>query len=270
MPTSTPTAARLTRQQIEATQQEQLLKLRGRLWDKPANSICQIGDYRLRITDGPNAYMQYKDVFVRGIYRFTCDRPDPVIIDGGSNMGISVLGFRHDHPGSRVIAFEPDPAIADLLAENLDRNGVADVEIIQAGLAAEAGVISFTPDGSAGGHIVDVPAGAAAPSIQVVRLSDYLVQPVDFLKLNIEGQELPVLREAHESGRLANVNRMVVEYHGWAGGKQCLGDLLNLLDQAGFRYLVHDFDSETGPLTKPPFRHRPKADWFCLVHAQRP
>ena len=267
MPTTTSTP-RPTRQQLEASQQEELRKLRDRLWNKPSNAICQIGDYRLRITDGPNAYMQYKDVFVRGIYRFTTDNANPVIIDGGSNMGMSVLGFKQDHPDARIVAFEPDPAIADLLAENLDRNGISDVEIVPAGLAAQAGILSFTADGSAGGHIVDVPA-ALTSSIQVVKLSDYLAEPVDFLKLNIEGQELAVLEEIQKSGRLGNVARMVVEYHGWAGGKQYLGDLLNLLDGDGYRYLIHDFDSETGPITKPPFRYRPRADWFCLVHAQR-
>src|SRR5436309_530217 len=101
----------------------------------------------------------------------------------------------------------------------------------------------------------DQPAGA------LVRLGDYRVRITD-------GPDLPVLREARDSGRLSNVRRLVVEYHGWAGGDQRLGDLLNLLDQAGYRYLVHDFDSETGSLTKPPFKHRPKGDWFCLVHGQ--
>ncbi len=92
---------------------------------------------------------------------------------------------------------------------------------------------------------------------------------MEFLKLNIEGQELPVLREAEASGRLANVRQMVLEYHGWAGGKQVLGEILNLLDRNGFRYLIHDFDAQTNGATKPPFRWTPETQWFCLVYATR-
>ena len=252
-------------------QERTLRTLRRRLWDRPVGSVVALGEHRVRITDGPNAYMQYKDVFVRGIYQFATDRPDPLVIDGGGNMGIAALGFKHQHPAARVVSFEPDPAIAKLMRENLRRNGATDVTVVEAGLAAEAGTISFAPDGSAGGQV-----GAAASAtdagtttVRVERLSGYLSEPVDFLKLNIEGQELPVLREAEASGRLGNVRRAVVEYHGWAGGAQELGDLLNLFARNGFRYLVHDFDHETCGTTKPPFRHRPKADWFCLVYAER-
>jgi len=133
-------------------------------------------------------------------------------------------------------------------------------------LGAVDGVVTFTPDGSAGGRIAS---SDSTHSIRVERLSPHLREPVDFLKLNIEGQELPVLAECAVAGTLSNVRQMVVEYHGWAGGKQSLGDLLNLLDSEGFRYFVHDFDSETCTTTKPPFRHRPRSHWFCLVHAQR-
>lgn len=244
-----------------------LAALRRGLWDKPPGSLVTLQPWRVRITDGPNAYMQFKDVFVRGIYRFSCDRPDPRIIDGGSNMGLSILGFKHDDPGCRVIGFEPDPAIFALLQENLDRNGASDgVTLVPAGLAAADGRDFFNPDGSAGGRIEQ----DATSAINVVRLSPYLTEPVDFLKLNIEGEELAVLQECAAAGVLKNVREMVVEYHGWPGGPQRLGDLLNLLDREGFRYLVHDFDAETCTTSKPPFRYRPRAAWFCLVHARRP
>jgi hypothetical protein len=101
------------------------------------------------------------------------------------------------------------------------------------------------------------------------RLSDYLDEPVDFLKLNIEGEELPVLQEAAASGKLRNVREMVLEYHGWPDGEQHLGDILNLLDRHGYRYLVHDFDAETCGTSKPPFHLTPETAWFCLVYARR-
>jgi len=244
-----------------------LATLKHQVWDQPAGATISAECLRLQITDGPNAYMQLKDVFTRGIYRFTATRPDPLIIDGGSNMGISILGFKRDHPASRVIGFEPDPDLCRLINQNLHENAATEnVTVVPAGLGAADGVATFSPDGSAGGRIDNTD---STSTIRVVRLSPYLREPVDFLKLNIEGQELPVLTECAVAGVLSNVRQMVVEYHGWAGGKQSLGDLLNLLDSEGFRYLVHDFDSETCTTTKPPFRHRPRAHWFCLVHAQR-
>jgi len=247
-----------------------LAVIKKRLWDEPADSVVPLGDtgYRVRITDGPNAYMQYKDVFVRGIYRFRTDNPSPVIIDGGGNMGISVMGFKHDHPASRVTVFEPDIAIGAMLRENLVRNKLdRDVSLVPAGLAAEQGTVSFQADASAGGQITEN--GAANTSIEVVPLSRFITGPVDFVKLNIEGQELPVLQELEASGAIAHIQRIVLEYHGWAGGQQVLGYILNLLNRNGFRYLVHDFDNETCTTTKPPFRHRPKAHWFCLVYGER-
>lgn len=255
----------IRRQRERREQDRHLAAMSRRLWDRPAGSIVKLGPYRVRITDGPNAYMQYKDVFVRGIYRFASDRPDPRIIDGGGNMGISALGFKQQHPQARVLTFEPDLALAAMIRENLSRNGVDGVEIIEAGLAGEQGTVSFARDGSAGGQVSD----GGMQTIRVERLSDYLTEPTDFVKLNIEGQELPVLQECEASGRLRQIERIVLEYHGWAGGQQKLGDLLNLLDRNGYRYVVHDFDAETCGVTKPPFRYRPKADWFCLVFAQR-
>jgi len=222
--------------------------------------------YTVCITDGPNFYMQYKDEFIRRIYHFEAKRPDALIIDGGSNMGMSILYFKYVYPHARIIGFEPDPAIFRILQENVTRNSLTDVTLINAGLSAEAGMVTFTPDGSAGGHIKG---GRGSIEVRMERLSDYLDEPVDFLKLNIEGEELPVLQEAAASGKLGNVRELVLEYHGWPDGEQRLGDILNLLDRQGYSYLVHDFDAETCGASKPPFRLTSQTTWFCLVYARR-
>lgn len=155
---------------------------------RPGGTVESFLDYQVRITDGPNFYMQFKDEFVSRIYHFDADRPEPRIIDGGGNIGMSVLYFKRVYPGARITCFEPDPAIFAMLEENLARNGLSDVRLIKAGLSGEAGEVSFTPDGTSGGQVVS---SGGEIRVRVERLSDYLDEPVDFLKLNIEGEELP-------------------------------------------------------------------------------
>jgi FkbM family methyltransferase len=241
-------------------------RLRRAFWKQPPGALVRYLNYNIRITDGPNFYIQCKDEFVHQIYHFDAQRPDAFIIDGGSNMGMSILYFKRLYPQSRITGFEPDPNIFGLLKENVSNNGLEGVTLIDAGLGGEEGTVSFDADNKAAGQFSSDNTGIR---VRVERLSPYISEPVDFLKLNIEGQELPVLEELEASDKIGLVKELVLEYHGWANGEQRLGRILNLLDRCGFRYLVHDFDHETGYATKPPFRHTNETVWFCLVHAKR-
>ena len=93
-------------------------------------------------------------------------------------------------------------------------------------------------------------------------LSDYLDEPVDLLKMNIEGAEWDVLRAA--APKLHNVRQMVIEYHGFPECGQKLHDILALLDECGFRYLIHHFDYETNVRSRPPFRIDQSTRFFQL------
>jgi FkbM family methyltransferase len=262
-------AARAVRSSLARRRAERHLeRCRRKVWGLRQGERAECLGYTVRVTDGPNFYMQYKDEFINKIYDFASRRPDPFIIDGGSNIGMSVLYFKRAYPRARVIGFEPDPDIFRLLTDNVASNGLTDVRLVNAGLGAGPGTAAFVPDRSAGGRVCEPPNGSAL-TVTVHRLSDYLTEPADFVKLNIEGMELAVLREVEASGRLPNVREMVVEYHGWPDGRQGLGEILNLLDRNGFRYLIHDFDAETCAATKPPFRLTPETTWFCLVYAKQ-
>ncbi len=220
--------------------------------------------------DAASLYTAYKDIFHNGIYLFQAESDRPRIIDGGACIGLSALYFKRLYPKAAVRCFEPDPMAAGLLRRNLADNAVEGVEVVEAALSDREGAAPFESDGADGGRLLDSCAGGdGRSSVRTVRLCDCLAEEIDFLKLNIEGQEWPVLRDLDRTGKLSLVRQLVLEYHGWPGGHQRLGDLLSLLDRSGFRYLVHDFDRQTNPASKPPFRLRSATPWFCLVYAKR-
>jgi FkbM family methyltransferase len=227
----------------------------------------RLSGFDIRYTDLLSLYVEYKDIFMRRIYHFATAEAAPMVIDGGGCIGMSVLYFKRCYPRAKVLCFEPDAQMFALLEQNMRANQLEDVRLVQAGLSDQDGDAAFLPDGSDGGRLVAPGAGAA--TVRTVRLSPHIDGPVDFLKLNIEGAELPVLRELESSGKLAQVRRLVIEYHGWANDRQKLAPLLELLDRNGFRYVLHDFDEETNPASKPPFAPRLDTTWFCLVGAAR-
>jgi FkbM family methyltransferase len=241
------------------------LKLLARRTPRFQEGETRVGRFSVRYPDALSLYMEYKDIFRAGIYDFASDAQSPRVIDGGSYVGMSVLRTKAHHPDARVTAFEPEPQIRAMLEHNLAANGFGDVEVVPKALGPEEGSTGFVADGADGGHVTD--AAASEIEIPTTRLSGYLEEPVHFLKLNIEGQELPVLREAGE--KLRAVERMTIEYHGWPRTEQRLGEILTLLDESGFRYLVNHFDYETNPAVRPPFAVDESTQWFALIHASR-
>src|SRR5690242_15479864 len=101
-----------------------LLLFRRRTWSLMPRSVIRFMNYTVQITDGPNFYMQYKDEFINRIYQFDAVRQNPLIIDGGSNIGMSILYFKRIYPDARIIGFEPDPDIYQLLNNNLSKNNI--------------------------------------------------------------------------------------------------------------------------------------------------
>jgi FkbM family methyltransferase len=223
-----------------------------------------IDGYSVEYLDPLSLYMQYKDIFAARIYHFESSAPNPRVIDGGAFIGMSVLYTKKTHPGARITCFEPDPHAHAVLRRNVEANTLGDVELVEAALAREAGSESFHPDGRDGGRLVE---SEEDLRVATVPLSSYLDEQIDFLKLNIEGMELPVLEEAADV--LSNVRELVLEYHGWPREPQRLGPILSLLDDCGFRYLINLFDDETNDALNPPFRLRTATTWFALVYGRR-
>lgn len=240
--------------------------LKNRIWHKQFGSYVKFLNYTVQITDGPNFMIQYKDIFINKIYHFNAVSKSPFIIDGGSNIGMSIIYFKHIFPDAKIIGFEPDSQIFALLEENITKNNLKNITLINSALGKTASKVPFISNRGSGGRLEN---DSRSMTIKSVCLSNYINESVDFLKLNIEGSELPVLEEIEKSGKLNNIIEIVLEYHGWSKERQKLGDILNLLDRNDYHYLVHDFDSLTCNASKPPFKIFSNTEWFCLVYAKR-
>ncbi len=173
-----------------------------------------------------------EEIFQRAIYKFPAASSAPRILDCGANIGLSVIYFKRLYRQARITAFEPDPGILGYLHRNLASAGIDDVEVIPKGVWSSEGVLRFFSEGADGGRI-SVTETEANGEIPTVRLRDYLTEPVDFLKIDIEGAETEVLRDCAD--RLRSVRYLFVEHHSFAGRSQTLPEVLAILARAGFR-----------------------------------
>lgn len=186
--------------------------------------------------DSASFLFMYEEIFVKQIYKFLSDNLAPYIIDCGANIGLSVIYFKQLYPNARITAFEPDPNIFQVLARNIEVLNLKDIELVPKGVASDEGMHTFYIEGADGGRIISKVNGEqnATRQITTTSLKRYLNQPVDFLKIDIEGQETEVLVDCKDL--LKHVRNIFVEYHSFIGQKQTLGLLLNVLTDAGFRF----------------------------------
>jgi FkbM family methyltransferase len=255
-----------------ALARRRLRQMRRKVWDLPANSIVPCNQFKVKINDGPNFYILYKDVFAERIYHFQSERPDPVILDCGTNIGMSVLYFKQVYPAARIIGFEPDPTVYPLLEHNIKANALGNVRIEQAALGGQVGTLTFWSDGVCGScadqyRPGDVKEGLTRFDVPCVRLRDYLQEPVDFMKMNIEGAEFEAIADAKD--RLRQIREMIIEYHHLPNLRRSLHEILAILHEAGFEYLINDFDRETNPGCGAPFRLTPSSRYYLLIYAKR-
>jgi FkbM family methyltransferase len=208
--------------------------------------------FRFDMVDGASFCACYEEIFGRGIYAFEPATATPLIIDGGANIGVSVSYFKKAHPGSRIIAFEPDPHIFRILQTNMRTAGYDDVRLINKALWNDDIEIEFWNEGADAGRISRLhdDAQPRTSSVPAVRLRPYLTEPVDFLKLDIEGAEVEVLLDCAD--QLGNVRHLFVEYHSFAGEEQRLDVLMSLLKASAFRVYIQTAICPPQPFLRTP------------------
>ena len=192
-----------------------------------------------------------EEIFRDEVYRFNSKKPDPLIIDAGANMGLSIVYFKQLYPAAKIIAFEPDPNIYQILQQNITSLGYNQVDLHNAAAWIDDTTLTFFSEGSlAGSTEVDLVNAGSTQTVKAERLRKWLLKaPVDFLKIDIEGAENTVLFDLADE--LHRVQHLFLEYHSIAGKEQVLGEILIVIKNAGFRYYIKSaFDLVRFPFTQ--------------------
>jgi FkbM family methyltransferase len=187
-----------------------------------------------------------REIFEGDEYGFACDRSDPLILDCGSHIGLSVAWFKRRFPEARIIAFEPDPENFRLLQANVALNGFEGVELLNVAISTVQGTARFfgdfdDPAPMASAHSLREEWGTQRSDqcilVNTVPLADYLTGPIDYLKLDIEGMETEVMGSI--APQLHLVRAMGLEFHGTGARAEAdERELLRLLRDSGFEVSV--------------------------------
>lgn len=224
--------------------------------------------YRLRYGDLHTVCPQWHDLFLTGSYRFESTHAEPRILDCGANIGLASLSFKRMYPRARITAFEADPRLTEMARENLQVNGAGDVEVVQAAVWTREGTLEFQCEGADSGGIASLARGSRRGPIRTVpsvRLRDWLErEPIDLLKLDVEGAEAEILADC--TGALGRVRVLIAEIHEFDPERRITPRVLAGLSGAGFSYIL----DELHPLTPPNGRSQPWATRLPCPFPGRP
>jgi FkbM family methyltransferase len=207
---------------------------------------AQVDGLTFHYRNQPEFDLLAHEIFEGGEYDFPCDTDAPFILDCGSHIGLSVAWFKRRFPHARITAFEPDPQNFELLQANVAANGFGGVELLNVALSSERGTARFygqfkVEEPMASSHSLKEDWGTQRTKswilVQTVPLADYITGPVDYLKLDIEGMELEVLRSI--ASRLHLVKALGLEFHGTGGtAERDEEEILRLLRESGFEVAI--------------------------------
>ncbi len=204
---------------------------------KSEASFLYKGRYRICYLDRGAFLLSVREIFTERLYEFATASDRPRILDCGGHIGMSGLFFLEHYPHCRLTVFEPDLGNFQLLQKNMTGWKNDTTEIVRAAVWTKNGEVLFESNQDMSSAIALTPTSSFdQKTVPGIRLFDWLHEPIDFLKMDIEGAEYEVLLDCRD--RLKNVQHLFVEYHGMLDDSKKLTELLRLFNESGFKYYL--------------------------------
>jgi len=146
-------------------------------------------------------------------YDMVKPKPGDTVLDIGACIGDTALWFsKLVGPEGRVFAFEPEPSNFKKLLKNIERNRVKNVVPVSAALSDTEGKMTIS---SSGASSMFSPSGGIPVSATTIDrfVEENKIATVDFIKMDVEGSELNVLRGGTQTIKAWKPKMAVSVYH---------------------------------------------------------
>ena len=237
------------------------------------------GNWQLHYLDATSLLSAFDVIVVKRWNDFASEKKNPVILDGGANIGISTIHYKRLFPDAVITSFEPDQRACDLLRRNLAANKIHDVEVVEKALWVNNGSTSFFSEGADANRLVSADDDVdqlmtLTPStkeftVETVRLADYLANTkYDLVKLDIESAETDVIVDCGDT--LRNVTNLVIEFHLTNSKPRDLARTLETLAEQEFHVSVCSYGPWVDLLHQTSSAPKVEFDQYLLISAWRP
>jgi FkbM family methyltransferase len=207
-------------------------------------SKISLFSYNIEYFGAKSIYILIKEIFLFHEYNVNLKKDNPLIIDCGSNIGLSIIYFKKIYPKSKIIAYEASPFVFPILRNNVMNNNLSDVSVFNLALFDKETELPFYFNENES-QMASLSKGDAASGNQVlvktIKLSSVFeeFESIDLVKIDIEGAEIEVIQELALSGYLNKPAQYLIEYHFIENSKSLhLSDFLKAFEINGYKYRI--------------------------------
>lgn len=188
-------------------------------------------------------FWTFRELFINDDYYFETGNKEPVVFDGGGNIGMSVFYVKYKYPDAKITVFEPHPENIKYIKRNIEKNNLKDVTLIEKAIGGSKGYVEIFGNKRAAtiskkfqDQQIETSTRTSEEihRVEVDLISEYIDEDVDFLKLDIEGAEGDVIKDLSQNGLLKKIKQITMEYHKFDIDKNKLSEIIKVLEDNSF------------------------------------
>jgi len=172
-------------------------------------------NYTIYVGNFVTFFYMFNEVFCKSVYSYFRINS---FYDLGTNIGLVTLWYKYFNRNLKVVTFEPDKYNFKLLLKNIKANHLTNVTVHNIALYNKKSRASFFTiiddiQNLDSGLTLNQDLPHKTYMVKTDKLSHYIDQNIDLVKIDIEGAEYAVFEDLFATGKINRLKNIIFEAH---------------------------------------------------------